>query len=415
MKHFLIILLLFISSSIYSQTAPYGPVQRNNPSTATPSRPGQNVIAEKLITKKFEISKGLFYGKAMEIRGDKLHSYLIPSSRAVWDFLQQNPGLSGAGDDYEIATWLNDTLVGDPDFRIKGDTMYGHQATFVAGTSPISDLQIRFANAIPGMDPTNSLFDPTSPLNAMHWQEEGDGDWVTNVSTSYGGLILSEVDGGLGAQPRLQFHSARTNASLDPQTPVAGDYFFRIRALKHKGLNTSYPIYNYAAGGYFVSGQVDTVYGNGNLGGRLIFSTFDNQSNQFGGTERMRIGRTGNIKYSAYTSARNDTGVPTNILSVSSAGDMETHPITDLFLTASTTLDFGSTAANSSSTLTIAVTGAADGDPVHLGVANAATTGGGAFFAWVSATNTVSVRFINNTGSPIDPASATFKVKVSKF
>jgi len=79
----------------------------------------------------------------------------------------------------------------------------------------------------------------------------------------------------------------------------------------------------------------------------------------------------------------------------------------------SATLDFGSTAANSETDLTITVTGAADGDVVSLGVPNASATTG-TFFAWVSAANTVTVRFHNGSGGSVDPASGTFKVTVTK-
>lgn len=79
------------------------------------------------------------------------------------------------------------------------------------------------------------------------------------------------------------------------------------------------------------------------------------------------------------------------------------------------TLDFGSTAAGASTDLTITVTGAADGDVVSLGVPNASQTATGSFSAWVSATNTVTVRYriAALTGSE-DPGSGTFKVTVTK-
>ena len=78
-------------------------------------------------------------------------------------------------------------------------------------------------------------------------------------------------------------------------------------------------------------------------------------------------------------------------------------------------LDFPSTAASTSSDLTITVTGAADGDMVALGVPNAAMNANSCYTAWVSATNTITVRLNNyQTIGAIDPASATFKVQVFK-
>jgi len=84
-------------------------------------------------------------------------------------------------------------------------------------------------------------------------------------------------------------------------------------------------------------------------------------------------------------------------------------------LSGSATLDFPNTTTATSSDLTITVTGAADGDVVSLGVVNALRTVAGTDYrAWVSTTNTVTVRFLNTSGSDIDPASSTFKVTVTK-
>jgi hypothetical protein len=80
-------------------------------------------------------------------------------------------------------------------------------------------------------------------------------------------------------------------------------------------------------------------------------------------------------------------------------------------LAASAILDFPSTTAGGTQDLTITVTGAIDGDPVSIGVPNACATVG-TFFAWVSATNTVSIRFFNPSGGSVNPTSGTFKVKV---
>lgn len=96
--------------------------------------------------------------------------------------------------------------------------------------------------------------------------------------------------------------------------------------------------------------------------------------------------------------AMNDSGVETQI----------TRP------NGSATLNFGSIAAGASATLTITVTGAADGDITVHSVPNAAMTAGLVFTSWVSATNTVSIQCHNSTGGAIDPSSATFKASVFK-
>lgn len=85
-------------------------------------------------------------------------------------------------------------------------------------------------------------------------------------------------------------------------------------------------------------------------------------------------------------------------------------------LTNTATLDFGSTAAGSSTDLTVSLTGAAVGDAVVIGVDNTAMPDNGVFFGWVSATNTVSIRYANNDlTNAKDPVSATFRVSVLKY
>ena len=81
-------------------------------------------------------------------------------------------------------------------------------------------------------------------------------------------------------------------------------------------------------------------------------------------------------------------------------------------LSATATLDFANLAAIGCEDLTITVTGAAVGDTVSLGVPNASIVTNGTFFAWVSATNTVSVKFCTVVSG--DPASGTFRADVTQ-
>ena len=80
-------------------------------------------------------------------------------------------------------------------------------------------------------------------------------------------------------------------------------------------------------------------------------------------------------------------------------------------LTATATLNFPSISAASQADLTITVTGAATGDEVIMALP-AAPAAGIVFNAFVSAANTVTVRASNITGSPVDPASASYGVIV---
>lgn len=84
------------------------------------------------------------------------------------------------------------------------------------------------------------------------------------------------------------------------------------------------------------------------------------------------------------------------------------------FIVASAALDFPSTNTVSTSVLTIALTGAALGDVVALGVPNGSLTPNAVYWSWVSAANTVTVRFLNMDLAAQDPASGTFKATILK-
>jgi hypothetical protein len=83
-------------------------------------------------------------------------------------------------------------------------------------------------------------------------------------------------------------------------------------------------------------------------------------------------------------------------------------------LTGTGSLDFAQASANACETLTLTVTGAADGDVVELGIphalANHNTTA--TFAKWRSASNTVSVRRCVIAADGSDPAAATVRATV---
>jgi len=83
-------------------------------------------------------------------------------------------------------------------------------------------------------------------------------------------------------------------------------------------------------------------------------------------------------------------------------------------LSATATLDFASISAQTGADLTVTVTGAKVGDSVAIGLP-AAPLAGVAFMGFVSATDTVTVRAMNYTGSSKDPASATYRVTVYNY
>jgi len=82
-------------------------------------------------------------------------------------------------------------------------------------------------------------------------------------------------------------------------------------------------------------------------------------------------------------------------------------------LRATATLNFLSSGATTVSDLTVAVPGARLGDEVAVGVPHAAITATASYYGWVSAANTVTIRF--SPKATEDPASAVFHVTVWKY
>jgi hypothetical protein len=84
-------------------------------------------------------------------------------------------------------------------------------------------------------------------------------------------------------------------------------------------------------------------------------------------------------------------------------------------LTNTQTFDFPSTPLNTSSDLTITINGASSGDVVLLGVPAGSVNADSNYTAWVSAANTITVRFNNYSNGALDPASGTFRVSILKY
>lgn len=87
-----------------------------------------------------------------------------------------------------------------------------------------------------------------------------------------------------------------------------------------------------------------------------------------------------------------------------------TTAVVNKILTATATIDFASLLSVGCEDQTVTVAGAALSDVVSLGIPNASIVANGNFFSWVSAANTVSVRFCTVVSG--DPASGSFRIEV---
>jgi hypothetical protein len=107
----------------------------------------------------------------------------------------------------------------------------------------------------------------------------------------------------------------------------------------------------------------------------------------------------------------NSAGTNTERLRVTAGGiTINSGATISKVLTNTATLDFGNTLAQTDSDLTITVTGAVDGNPCIVGPPNGSTQTGSVYSCWVSAADTVTVRFSVYGLTAKDPASGTFRV-----
>jgi len=82
-----------------------------------------------------------------------------------------------------------------------------------------------------------------------------------------------------------------------------------------------------------------------------------------------------------------------------------------VIISATASLDFPSTATDAVSDLTLALSGAVFGDAVCIGVPNGSVAGSTMYSGWVSASNTITIRFLN-VGAAQDPAAGTFRATI---
>jgi hypothetical protein len=281
------------------------------------------------------------------------------------------------------------------------------------------------ANKVMVGNGTSGVLTPTD----LHWNN-------SNTLLGIGETTLSTFKLTVKGDFPILFNTTSTANTLT----YGGTRFFRNTSTLNNGNGFQFSFNNTSSAAaeysYFGSYIIDNTAGSED-GGFILSPTLNATR-----TEAMRITNTGNVGIGQTTPTallhlKAGTASPSTApLKFTSQGASLLNPVeagavefngTNLFFTPSTTrhtvnhgltgsatLNFPSTNAQLSADLTITVTGAADGDVVSLGVPNAAVNANTSYSAWVSAANTVTVRFNNYSSGTVDPASGLFKVFVTK-
>ena len=246
----------------------------------------------------------------------------------------------------------------------------------------------------------------TNMFRFTNWSSDTATAPITNndmgVVRVYGGFRLPNTQNLSGnvlwLTPRYNF----TDTAHLSSTTVRGVYYNpTIAALG----NVRHIAYENTTG----SNLLNSTSGNTRIGYSTVDTTFKFDVN---GKVRITDTLTLSITHSTADTTSNDI-----LVINSSNGQVRryTGAWPELPLNGSATLDFPSTGHGASADLTFALTGAAEGDVIALGIPNASIVANASYIAWVSAANTITVRFNNYASSgSSDPASGTFKIKVFK-
>jgi hypothetical protein len=130
----------------------------------------------------------------------------------------------------------------------------------------------------------------------------------------------------------------------------------------------------------------------------------------------------GNKTFNGTVTLASTTGTATSVIGRSSTGQVVDLSLgSGLNLSSGTlniggfvlaTLDFPNTSAQSSSDITVSYTGASASHPVTLAIPDGSAPANTNYTAWVSAANTVKVRFNNYSSSAVNPNSGQFTIFV---
>lgn len=343
-------------------------------------------------------------------------------------YLSRNPfGNGGIGDIY-ISTNAGST------FNALGQTSRGYLGM---GAAPNGDIYVVVegggifkrtggtGNFIATGAPNANWFDVAVASNGDVYAVVNNGNiWrSTDAGTTFTSLGQTvRAYGGIAVAPNGDVYASVQNGDIFIQSQGTADLNGGTLVLQSgvgKGTGTS--TINFNTGTTLASGSTlqttstkMTILGNGNVG---IGTTSPSAKLELSDTAR------GFLQTRMTTTQRNNIASPSVGLQVFTTTDSSQYVYrgtgagwqqiaNEIVNTAS--LNFPSTNAQNSSDLTITLTGAVDGEAVVLGVPNAAVNANSCYTAWVSAANTVTVRFNNYSSGAIDPASATFKVTIIK-
>jgi hypothetical protein len=297
-------------------------------------------------------------------------------------------------------TWTSPLKVVEPDATAsnRGYTLGTRDVALTFPTPtfrPVTSTQVIAVDIMPNGSPTENA-------NGFAWMDICDADILNNSNAAHSARVAIT---STGAEFGSRFFNGSSAIPVKVTVSTAGgtvNAFYADATGKKAGLNTASPNYNF-----------DVVQDASTTSTAIQIR---NGSSGTANTDGFNIGIDNAATPNAFLLQREAASLQfwTSAAVVGSfdASGFLTFVSGKSLNTAS--LNFPSTSAQNSSDLTITVTGAAVGDAVTLGAANAAVLSNSSYSAWVSATNTVTVRFNNYSSGALDPAAGTFKVIVMK-